>query len=507
LYDLLQYASHFDAAVPNTSFRLQLYIDSFLPLAFKLVRNEPLIESEFKPFLCYEETILANTMNIMKAFVYSDLSETTRRNQKRQKSAWEVFRRVLSRGIHSSSSSINGFDYGKPKTFKTMAAEFTDVFMHENDCTIHEVVLCSLLGNYACITDRPPWATRLLVYSLYTRRETTWLNKCDYVTYFAIRELLSNVVEHIYVLKTVIESDESIHEYWLSMQQNTRETLERMRSSLYDISETKGLKDVNEFLKSRYSRNAKLSAQSFSEHEIPLAQALLSSTQYQKAHTYWLDEKCSRVVSHMLKHRLTISFQILETFVSEDCASAFNTTLVHIDKVDEFMKQCDEHDANCIRDIAKGIFIQSSIRLFRLPDAYFLQLTKSMQNDQMRITYENMQRNSCMYVCTNCFDIMNNVLTLATIGKQKLKYAKGIRIDIQMDGSIVRYCEECCKKRPRSTLPLLEIPLLTDEKHAMGVNMLGSALMMCPKCCLLVKKNDIRFQSHDEWCCVLCSVT
>jgi hypothetical protein len=513
LYDLLSHGDYFNRVVPHTSFRLQLYIDAHLPLAHSIERGESITESAFQPFLCFDELLSSHIPDITEAFVHSIPDDDARRTNKRSKSLWEVFRRVLLRGVHQSME-------GKQKTFKTISADFSEVLQREDGRYISEIVMCTLLGNYTEAAERPSWSARLALYEKYTHGTPEWLAKCDYLVYYSICECMHASCIRVPSLVLAIESHPELHAQWVSTTTMARTIVDRVRSSLRDCPSMVCMTDLNEMLKNRHVRMSK-SVDVATGHQhctISGAIALLRESSKRRTHGAWKTHHCADVLHAMLTRRLDIRLEeIAPAFLSpETCALLETTAETNAEKLaDCVFKQCNDEESMTIKDILKAVYIQRSTRTFRMPDSYTTQLLDTLYGDSFRLTRESLERRCTLYICTDCVTVSNTIVSSKDKDvalRQQLKYAKSIRICISDDtDTVTRVCDACSLKRNcDARFPLLEIPLLHlgESPHCFGAVVFDQCVVMCPACSLCIERTDLRFSSDstkDGWACCFCN--
>ena len=338
LYDLLSFGSIFDAIKAGTSFLLQLYIDAHLPLAHAIECGKTPIESNFKPFMCFEELLSAHVSDVTEAFAQTIPNDVARRTNKRSRSLWEVFRHVLLRGVHESVD-------GKPKTFKTISADFNEVLQHNEGVCISEIVMCSLLGNYKSSKERPSWSARLLLYEKYTSGTTSWLSKCDYLLYYSICECMHALCARVPSLVQAIESHHNIDTQWSATHTMTQTIIERLRASLRDCPSVLCMNDLNDMMKNRHIRMTKSIevSQSTSPHPKKVSTFLIRESMRRRIHGPWKSTRCSEIMHAMLTMNLSIRLQeIADTFLSTEVCQLLETTTNDCnDKFcDHIFKQC-----------------------------------------------------------------------------------------------------------------------------------------------------------------------
>jgi len=230
---MLNVAPHLEGAMPGIRRLLQLYIDSHLPLACFLVWGSSAAGSPEPPHLelqpCFE-SVKAFGGDVVRAFLFTHQPSAHRSRgaaasaARRSKPLWELVRRILPRGIFFETAPEK-----KPHAFKSFSLELQEALSLASSATasasaateaainhqvLHQLVLCSLFGNYPPITsnvesvvDRgasaeehlhrpsPSWETRLNLYRRYKDDVDTlnvsWLKRCDFILVYSMREFVS----------------------------------------------------------------------------------------------------------------------------------------------------------------------------------------------------------------------------------------------------------------------------------------------------------------------------
>jgi hypothetical protein len=490
LYELLTgYGIEYDRVEPDTSYRLQLYIDAHIPLAIAM--NGSLENVYTMPLIPCADSMGDVSEHVARAVVSYPSTEGVRRNCKRRVTLAHIMRWTLPREMHQPYWDC------KTRSFKTLSSDFAEFFKSGGDL-LHEVVLCSLLGNYRGVLSRPNWEARMRLYTCYIdsrgSNSAGWLHKCDYIIYYALREVIIHLVPNIIALNDSIRNNPILGATWVAHEQDTHVIMDRVRSVINEYYGMRGLEDVNDTLRNRHNRIGRSSS---TEVKTAAQPPLV-----------WSGGEATALVGALLARSLS-------------CADERVLPLMH-----EALPLVPSSEIT--NDVARGAHLQRVIRKVCLPRHYAEQLHRTLRrgpdvsisidgtNVAMRespcVSSEDARLRCMVYVCPCCLNIMNNVIDPTTSIKElTLRYRHIVRIDINDDtGAIDRYCDECLRKHPGVSMPLIEVALFEPRARpsAWAVSLHDRSLLICPKCTLIVNRMHARFGvDGDEymWGCLICT--
>jgi hypothetical protein len=490
LYELLTGSGiEYDRAEADTSYRLQLYIDAHIPLALAM---EGRVDDVYTmPMVPCADSMCVASEHVARAVVSCQPQEGSKRSGQRHVTMSHIMRWTLPREMHQRYWDC------KMRSFKTLSSDFAELFKSGGG-ELHDVVLCSMLGNYRGVISRPNWEARVRLYAAYIgsrgRTGAGWLSKCDYIIYYALREVMVNIVPSLIALNDSIRDDARIGAAWVAHGQDTRTIMDRVRSALNSLYGVGGLEAVNDTLRNRHNRIGRSAST-----EVTLAV---------QPPAVWSGGDSTALVGALLKRSMSCRDERVLPLMREVLPLVPPAAIAN--------------------DVARGVHLQRVIRTARLPRHYAEQLHRVLRRGpDVRITIDGvtvaMRESPCVsaedarlrctvYVCPCCLKLMNNVIDPTTSVKElTLRYRHIVRIDIDDDtGAIERYCDECLRKHPAVALPLIEVALFEPRERpsAWAVSLLDRCLLICPKCTLLVNRIHARFGvDGDEhaWGCLICT--
>ena len=394
----------------------------------------------------------------------------------------------------------------KVRSFKTLSSDFSDFF--SLDSSLHDIVACCLLGNYPSSSSRPNWESRLTIYENYVRGKSTvtqgWLKRCDYITFYAIRELVVEVLPHNIGIMNMIKSCPEMNDAWNQYVMDTKSIANRMRSGINDfLSET--LIDIHDSVKNRHNRCVKSGFADGALSEGPHTDAA-------EAPTAWSGQHSSYMLNSLLRGGARVT--------------AAKSSQISKSMAEEFERHGCPFAAAAIKaDVSRAVHISSNIHMFVLPVDYTMQLIDSLSRGQDRqlsngsmhkdtpcSCTEDAVRRCTMYTCTRCYRLMNHVIDETTDAREtRLKFRHVVRIDID-DGELKRYCDACLEKGSARRMELLELPLLrrgeaAGEWSCSAISVFDRVVNVCPRCTLLVERQNLkRCPISGDWCCVMCRI-